>query len=224
MTDFFKQIEDRLSGIVEGIFDKTFTTPLQPVELAQKIVSAIDDNLITDGEVKVAPNNIEITLTKDTYNDIFVKAPEITEQLKLYVEAYAHSKKYTFLKPVEINISDGERMLISVRHDEYSISEHGENDALKPTYLIIVDMDSKTRSHIALQCEVTIGRNLTSNIVITSPTASRFHADIREIDGYYVLRDLGSANGTTLNGEKVTACRIKINDEIKIANTTIKVI
>jgi len=223
MTDFFKQIEDRLSGIVEGIFDKTFATPLQPVELAKKITSAIDDNIIVCRGVKSAPNNIKITLTQEAFDDIFVKAPELIEQLKLYVTAYAHSKKYTFLSPVEITILPGERQLISAQHEEKGVDDE-DGPVAKPSYLIIVDMESKTQSHMALGFEITIGRSLTSSIVVPSATASRFHADIREIDGHYVLRDLGSANGTTLNREKVTACRIKVGDEIKIANTTIKVI
>jgi len=52
---------------------------------------------------------------------------------------------------------------------------------------------------------VTIGRVSDNSIVIDDPQVSRHHASITFEGGQWVLRDLGSTNGTTLNGQLVTA-------------------
>ena len=50
---------------------------------------------------------------------------------------------------------------------------------------------------------VTVGRQRTNNIVIDDPTVSRQHATIKLEGEQFVLYDLGSANGTFVDGERV---------------------
>jgi pSer/pThr/pTyr-binding forkhead associated (FHA) protein len=68
--------------------------------------------------------------------------------------------------------------------------------------------------------EVTLGRDLTNNIVIQDPEISRFHLILRWIDNNYEVEDLGSTNGTLLNGEVLPAStprRLNTNDLIQVA-------
>ena len=51
--------------------------------------------------------------------------------------------------------------------------------------------------------EVTIGRGLASDLLLLDPGVSRSHARIRAEDGSHVLLDVGSSNGTALNGVPV---------------------
>jgi predicted component of type VI protein secretion system len=52
---------------------------------------------------------------------------------------------------------------------------------------------------------VTIGRDLNAEIVINIPEVSRRHARFRLESGVYLLEDLGSTNGTFVNGRRLTA-------------------
>ena len=66
--------------------------------------------------------------------------------------------------------------------------------------------------------ETIIGRGGESRIVLPERQVSRHHVRIVQQDGGYVLYDLGSKNGTHLNGKKVTEpIRLKDGDEIQIA-------
>jgi adenylate cyclase len=59
-----------------------------------------------------------------------------------------------------------------------------------------------------------VGRGVASDIAIYDPTISRRHAElIAEADGVEV-RDLGSSNGTCINGSRVTAGRLRPNDSV----------
>jgi pSer/pThr/pTyr-binding forkhead associated (FHA) protein len=49
----------------------------------------------------------------------------------------------------------------------------------------------------------TLGRDETNNITLPIDLVSRVHAIVYENDGSYFIRDLGSANGTSVNGERI---------------------
>jgi len=65
---------------------------------------------------------------------------------------------------------------------------------------------------------VIIGRGEDCDVVLTERQVSRHHAQIRRTDSQYVLEDLGSRNGTYVNGREVTEPHIlQDGDEIQIA-------
>lgn len=71
--------------------------------------------------------------------------------------------------------------------------------------------------------EVTrIGRAVDNDIVIASKKVSRDHARVRREGRRYLLEDLGSANGTYLNGERVLQpIQMRDGDEVTIAGITL---
>ena len=66
--------------------------------------------------------------------------------------------------------------------------------------------------------QVTIGRNSDCDIVLDSETVSRYHATIRDIgNGIFTIKDLGSRNGTFINGSKAKGIvKISLSDKIYI--------
>ena len=69
------------------------------------------------------------------------------------------------------------------------------------------------------QAALTIGRAEECDLVLRDPGISRLHAEIRqEESGFYVV-DLGSTNGTALNGLKVDRARLEPGDRIVIGTT-----
>lgn len=60
----------------------------------------------------------------------------------------------------------------------------------------------------------TIGRTADNQIVVPVREVSRRHAEISLVDGAYAVRDLGSPNGTFVNGERVTERRLQDGDRL----------
>jgi Nif-specific regulatory protein len=66
---------------------------------------------------------------------------------------------------------------------------------------------------------VTIGRANTNQIVVKDERCSRFHAEIFQTQGEWILRDLDSRNGTQVGGEKVSGdYRLTPGDIVRIAH------
>jgi hypothetical protein len=60
------------------------------------------------------------------------------------------------------------------------------------------------------------GRDGTNPIVLDGATVSRKHAEFRRRGSQYVVSDLGSLNGTYVNGERVELAVLAVGDQIRI--------
>jgi len=68
-----------------------------------------------------------------------------------------------------------------------------------------------------------MGRGRSADVVIAEPTISRAHAAIGfDVDGFFV-QDLGSTNGTLVNGAKTQRAVLKANDEIQMGKLVVGV-
>jgi pSer/pThr/pTyr-binding forkhead associated (FHA) protein len=72
--------------------------------------------------------------------------------------------------------------------------------------------------------EVTLGRSSYASVVVNNPRASREHAVVRPAAGRLEVVDLGSRNGTFVNGKRVVSiCALQVGDRIKIGTEVLQV-
>jgi len=95
--------------------------------------------------------------------------------------------------------------------------------AAMPTAILVVksgpDMGFKFRVRPA--SVATLGRDLENEVILDDPACSRRHAQIEFKDGAYVLTDLGSANGTLVNDQRVSTHRLSNGDRIVVGQDEI---
>jgi hypothetical protein len=73
------------------------------------------------------------------------------------------------------------------------------------------------------QDELLVGRHRDCDVVLTHATVSRRHARLRFRDGNWILRDLDSTNGTTVNGRRVVRCRLLPGDRLTLGDESLLV-
>src|SRR4051794_30994046 len=88
--------------------------------------------------------------------------------------------------------------------------------AVTSAWLFVVSDDRRGRRYPLDAPRVRIGRGTMNEIVTGDPRASRLHAEIRRQGERYLLSDLASTNGTTLNGQRVTETELHDGDLIQI--------
>ena len=69
---------------------------------------------------------------------------------------------------------------------------------------------------------VVIGRGREADLTLAEPTISRQHAAIEWDGGGYVLQDLGSTNGSRVNGRRETRARLCEGDEIELGRLQVR--
>ena len=76
-----RDFERRLGGLVEGLFSKTFRSGVQPVEIAKRLVRAMDDGKQVAVNEVWAPNRFEISLSKDDAPRFQQMEPALVKEL-----------------------------------------------------------------------------------------------------------------------------------------------
>ncbi|MFL5330650.1 MAG: sigma 54-interacting transcriptional regulator [Gemmataceae bacterium] len=93
-----------------------------------------------------------------------------------------------------------------------------------PTPYLLVNRDDGISEVIPLEPSERygMGRAPTNRIVVKDELCSREHAEVYADDGRWSLRDLGSLNGTRLNGELITGDAVlDPGDEVRIGRTKV---
>jgi FHA domain/Domain of unknown function (DUF1707) len=78
-------------------------------------------------------------------------------------------------------------------------------------------------AHVALPSDGTIivGRSRGCDVVMSEPTVSRRHLELRAVDGAWLAVDLRSSNGTWLLGRRVRRARVRPGDEIVLGDCAV---
>ena len=75
-----------------------------------------------------------------------------------------------------------------------------------------------------LRTTLVIGRRESVDIVLRFPNVSGRHCELSVVDGYWVVKDLGSSNGTKVNGTRVSERRLEPGDKLAIAKHAFEIV
>ncbi|MEY2477165.1 MAG: hypothetical protein QOG87_2480 [Actinomycetota bacterium] len=101
-----------------------------------------------------------------------------------------------------------------VGEDEITVGLEGLPDGVG---MLVVKRGPNAGSKFMLDADVTrAGRHPESDIFLDDITVSRRHAEFQRGDAGYVVRDVGSLNGTYLNRERIDEDRLANGDEVQI--------
>lgn len=98
--------------------------------------------------------------------------------------------------------------------------------ATGPEKLVVVDPDAMKGTEFSLGSEVTVGRGGGCAILLSADGfVSQLHARVFRRDKDIFVEDLGSTNGTFVNGKKVTTpVQIRKGDKVQFGRTTLEVV
>ena len=212
-----KGFERRLERLVEGVFARAFKSSLRPVELGRRLIREMDDQRTVNVQGNVAvPNDFTITLGPEDHEQFADIADTLARELADAAREHARDEGYSFLGPVEVDLVTSD----SMRTGAFQITarmRQGEGGAGAGSLVL------PTGERVPLTEQVlTVGRLPECNIVLADPNVSRNHAEIRPQGAGFVLVDLGSTNGSRVNGVRVSEHALVDGDEIAFGNTRMR--
>jgi Protein of unknown function (DUF3662)/FHA domain len=232
-----RDFERRLEGLVEGLFAKTFRGGLQPVELAKRILREMDAGKTVGVSEIWAPNHFEFHLSQSDFDRFQQAEGALVAELQRVVRENALERGWGLLGPPEIELEVDEHLGKGRLRCDASLVEGEDRMEPIPTPVgpggaragtgadaaLLVLEEGKVGRSVRIRKEVvTIGRLPECDVVVPDPGASRQHAQIRHQSGSYVLTDLGSTNGTLVNGQIVPAHELQEGDRITIGTTVLE--
>ncbi|HYI61975.1 MAG TPA: DUF3662 and FHA domain-containing protein [Acidimicrobiales bacterium] len=210
-----KGFERRLEQAVEGTFSFVFKSGLRPIEIGRRLTREMDINRSIDVRGRpVVPNSFAVMISAEDHASFAEIADSLTRELADAARDHARAEGYSFLGPVSVTLEVADIRTGTCRveaHLREGAGGSGAGSLLLPT-----------GDRIPLGEEVvTIGRRADSTIVLSDPNVSRNHAEIRPAGTGWVLVDLGSTNGSQVNGVRVSIQPLDDGAEISFGNTRI---
>ena len=212
-----QSLEHRLERMVDGVFRRS-RGAIRPIELGRRLVREMDDNRSVDVKGRrMVPNDFTVLLGPDdhaSFNDI---EETLTTELAEAAREYAREEGYHFLGPVAVRLSV-DNSLRSGRFGIISQLKQGAGGVGSGS----VVLPSGARIHLGTGI-CTVGRLPDCTIPIDDSNVSRRHAEVRATPQGYVVVDLGSTNGTMVNGARITADRrLADGDIISFGSTHVR--
>jgi RsiW-degrading membrane proteinase PrsW (M82 family) len=90
-----------------------------------------------------------------------------------------------------------------------------ENLATRPHFVSVTPEGQERIAYIINDSEIMIGRTLNNGFVIEHPSVSKRHARIVVENNDYALYDLGSSNGTFVNGKRIMETKLQDGCEVR---------
>ena len=220
------RFEQRLDRMVNGAFARAFKAEVQPVEIASALQREMDDRaaVVSRGRT-VVPNVFVVDLSPHDHDRLAVYSGAITEELGAMVREHAEEQRYTFLGGTEITLARDDSLetgLFRVHSEAKAGVASNATAGRAPTtpsagagHPRLVDDDVQ---HPLTRAVTRLGRGSDVDIRVDDPGVSRHHAEIllgREV----VLRDLGSTNGTYVDGVQVGEVVLRDGAVVQLGGT-----
>lgn len=218
-----RDFERRLGGLVEGLFSKTFRAGVQPVELAKRLIKEMDTGRTVGVNEVWAPNHFEFTLSPGDRERLAHAEAAITKELGTVMLQNASERGWGLVGPPEVTFETDERLKKGDIGCVASLVEGPEKvePSPAPAPSLVVREEGNDRTVTLAGDSATIGRLAECEVALKDRGASRRHAQIRLKDGVATLTDLGSTNGTEVNGHPVQTATLDDGDRITIGTTVL---
>jgi hypothetical protein len=217
LLDGFEQRVDRM---VNGAFARAFKSEVQPVELAAGLQRELDERaaIVSRGRT-VVPNSFAIKLASEDFDRLAVYAETLQTELGALAREYAQEQRYTFLGPVSVTLElddDLDTGMFKVASEAKApASTTGRGSAFTNATLV-----ANGSEYQLAKGKTRLGRGADADIRIDDPGVSRHHCDI-VIGTDAVLRDLGSTNGTYVDGVQVAERVLRDGSVIRLGSTSL---
>jgi hypothetical protein len=230
-----QRFENRLEQVVSGAFAKAFRSAVQPVELAAALQREVDNSAqILSRDRRLVPNAFDIELSPMDYERLGPYEQTLAKELTDLLREHADDQRYVFAGPVAIAFHEAD----DLGTGRFRVRSHASAKVqASPAYEGESQSAHQRRRAMSALIEVNgvrqplvppgmvIGRGTEADLRINDPGVSRRHAEIRVTLGAeapsVVVVDLGSTNGTLVNGHRVEHAALTDGATVRVGNTTL---
>lgn len=206
--------ERGLERAVNGAFAKTFRSGLQPVELTSALRKELDTKAAVVSRDRVlAPNRFVLRMSSADYARMRSMGAALTDELIDFVQKHAGSQHYQFAGGISIELEEDAELSVGMLQVE---SENVKGDV---AWTPMLDIDGK--HYPLLHSRTVVGRGADADITVDDTGISRRHIMVTWDGRRAQVEDLGSTNGSKLDGQPLKKAILEPESVITIGRTRI---
>ena len=243
-----RSLESKIAGLVEGTFSRAFRSEVRPVEIARKLAREMEDHKSVSLSRTYVPNEYRVYLSPRDRERFRDYEEALASELAGYLLEHARSERLAMVSRPVVEFETDDRLGLGefgiqtrVIHPEEappdappeSEPEAGRTMVYSSAGRVAEPLEERARSRaesallitdgrrlVVGPGGITLGRSRQCDVMLDDPNVSRTHAEIRPRGGSWVINDLGSTNGSRLNGRKLDGSEVlKPGDEIELGTS-----
>jgi hypothetical protein len=206
--------EKGLERAVNGAFARTFRSGIQPVEIASALRSELDKKAAVVSRDRIlVPNTFTVHLAPADDDKMAGLGSALNNELLQMIDKHARAQHYSFAGPVSVTVVRDEQLGTGTLRVESNTMQN------RVTWQGFVEIGG-TR-HPLRKSRTVIGRGSDADITIADTGTSRKHVEVLWDGERAMVRDLGSTNGTQLNGRRIDEAQLLPDATFRIGRTDI---
>ena len=247
-----ERLEAMASRVIEGWTARLFRARLQPVQIAKRVIRAMEAHQTISLAKTFVPNSYVVSLAPSDYAQFEQYKRSLERDLAEAILGAARDRRFTLLAYPTVEIEEDEDVsagdlrvacaLVDASGEEVPADEPERLGGVQAGHTMILDRDAlraarpraplgvivaregSVRREVPLTAEpITVGRDPKNDIVLDDRRVSRRHAEVRLRLGRYTLYDLQSTNGTFVNGRRIAEMVLSDDDRITIGGADLVV-
>jgi hypothetical protein len=236
---FFERLFERPTA-------RIFKPRLQPIQLQRRIERAMETDRLSGADRTLVANRYRVHLHPDDLADFADVADSLAVELADGALSFARAHHYTLVDRPRVELVADRRVerseiRVETRFAERSGAEQDEPAARQPAMdsgtavftmpepeppfarLRVIRPDRSEREVEIGRGQLAIGRARDNGLVLDDGRISRHHARLQPRHGTLVFTDLGSTNGSWVNGARVAEVVLGEGDRIELGQTVLVV-
>lgn len=226
--------ERSFQRLMEGSIGRVFNSPVQPAEIGRKLERAMMDARVTSADATLVPNDYQVAMHPQDMLQFVDYINGLNRQMEGWLTQVAAERGFTLIDRVRVQINgDGKvarrtitvRAAISDRPDivpaEQALQQRTEiyrvverETGTVPQRLRILSGPRRGEDVIIRNPVTTVGRSFDNDITLEGGDVSRHHARLERSGTNLHVIDLGSTNGTRVNGQPIRSHLVQPGDAI----------
>ncbi len=226
------RFEQLMENMVEGSVARIFRSPIQPAEIAKRLERAMESQQTISVRRVIVPNAYRVFLNPQDFAAFQPIRDEVERETATYLSELAAERNFTMLEHPNVTLAEdaavSRRTIQVVAEMTTQPESDGATRVMSGTMQMQAHAPSNSRALLLLETAkganpiplettlLTIGRGLDNDIVLEDTRVSRHHAQLRYKTRRFWITDLGSTNGTFINGERISEAVINNGDSISL--------
>ncbi len=225
LSDF----EDRIASGIEGLFAGAFRSPVQPVEIARALARAADDGRVLGVGTVYGPTSYTVALSREDDEALGTFKPVLAGELATYLVDQAREQGYLLSARPQVIFAVHDDLRLGRFRVSAALAESADGDAGPAVRLLDAPVGARELATVTVGDiahdvvlggdEVIVGRLAECQIQLHDANVSRRHAAFIRLEEGWAISDLGSTNGTRVNGTSVERTRLADGDVVEIGLT-----